>query len=56
MGEMLAVVGLSTAILTGLILHLGGRIDAVDAKFTARFDAVTDRLDRVIEMVAHHTH
>ena len=63
MGEIWAAVGASTtllavfmAYLASQIQHTNTRLDALDAKFTARLDAQSDRLDRVIEMLAQHEH
>lgn len=60
MGEIWTAMGVSTTITVGLMIflftNLSGRIDALDAKFTARPDAMTDRLDRVVEMLAQHQH
>jgi hypothetical protein len=48
--------GVSTTLLAGAIVYMATQIQHLDTKFTSRFDALADRLDRVIEMLAQHEH
>lgn len=63
MSEIWTAVGLSTTLLAAFLVYLtsqiqqlSGRVDALDARLTARLDAQSERLDRVIEMLATHEH
>lgn len=67
MGEIWAAIGLSSTLTIGVMAFLltqvstrlgviEARLDAMDAKFSSRLDAQSDRLDRVIEMLAQHEH
>lgn len=59
MAEVWAAIGVSTTLLAALSLYLAAQVQHLATRLdgqTARMEGMNDRFDRVIEMLATHTH